>query len=30
MGDSALVDKLTEYKASLVAKVEQAAARVEG
>ena len=29
-GDSALVDKLTEYKASLVAKVEKAAAKVEG
>ena len=28
-GDSALVDKLTEYKASLVAKVEKAAAKVE-
>ena len=29
-GDAALVDKLTEYKASLVAKVEKAAAKVEG
>ena len=29
-GDAALVDKLTGYKASLVAKVEKAAARVEG
>ena len=28
-GDAALVDKLTEYKASLVAKVEKAAAKVE-
>ena len=29
-GDAALVDKLTGYKASLVAKVEKAAAKVEG
>ena len=29
-GDAALVDKLTEYKASLVSKVEKAAAKVEG
>ena len=29
-GDAALVDKLTEYKASLVAKVEKAAAKGEG
>ena len=29
-GDDALVDKLTEYKASLVAKVEKEAATVEG
>ena len=29
-GDAALVDKLTEYKASLVANVEKAAAKLEG